>query len=83
MTGPNSGTWSPILVLGVISGSVVVNAVYLTSTNQTVAPQIVASLAYAAVLMGVWAQVLMLMVTCSDPGVVTRYDRTHEMDTHM
>jgi hypothetical protein len=72
LIGPRKGLISPILVTCLISGSVLANISYITATKLTFLPKLSIILSYTAALMGVWTQVLMFIVSCSDPGVVSR-----------
>ena len=77
MRGPRQYAFLPWLVVLLISSSVAVNVSYVFAANNSVLPCLVRPLCYTAVVMGVWTQALMLMVAFGDPGVISRFEKTH------
>lgn len=59
------------------------NISYITATKQTLVPKLSIILGYTAALMGIWTQVLMFIVSCSDPGVVSRKEDNGSSQGHM
>ena len=73
----------PIAVVSFIIVSTLLDIVFVVSVNKTIAPQITLIFSYGSVVLGVWTLVVMLLASCSDPGIINPKEDSHSQDATM
>jgi len=56
---------------------------FIKTVELTLLPQLALCFAYSSVTLGMWTLVMMLLASCSDPGIINRKEDTHSQEATM